>query len=122
MKTFLFFLLLLLATFAVSQTVTGDQVPDDAAIWAVMNVHKHMERQSIEKKHERLGFNASDHVNYHAAMAALNALKTQKKADHLAAYNALLSSLSVDGQNKLKEFIQSEKRHMTYVLAGRTEE
>ena len=120
MKKLLLLLLLVPAVgFAQQSTINGSEhpelIPDAAAIQAVFSVHSMFATSAdaalAEKHHAKLNLSPGDHAIYDAAMQAhFNA--SRKNA--ASVMTGLLSSLSPDGQAKLKAFIQSEKRHMQY--------
>ena len=66
---------------------------------------------NTEKHHAKVGFSAADHAIYDAAMQAYF---NNRKHGAAATMTGLLSTLSPDGQAKLKAFIQAEKAHMQY--------
>ncbi len=124
--------LLLLVTVALA-TITGAQntiaqpvtidgavhpelIPDEAAALAVFSVHSMFGSAAVnantEKHHAKIGLSDADRVIYHAAMQLFHS----DKASRPRAYQSVMSSLSFDGQSKLKAFIQAEKRNMHYHL------
>jgi len=98
-------------------------VPDDQAARAVFSVHSHysqVERNGsvtdltsvVEKGHARIGFSAADHAIYDQAMSDIRN-KNRKIGD---TYAWLMANLSAEGQDKLNQFIQKEKRMMRSII------
>lgn len=118
-RLLLLFLLLPIIGFAQQTTINGSDhpelIPDAAATAAVFSVHSMYKTAAdvtnTEKQHAKLGLSAADHAIYDAAMQAHFADKKQHAA---AVMTGLMSTLSPDGQAKLKAFIQAEKTHMQY--------
>jgi hypothetical protein len=114
-------LLLLLPVLAFTQqtTINGSEhpelIPDVAAAQAVFSVHSMYKTPAdianTEKHHAKLNLSPADHAIYDAAMQAHF---NSKRRNAAATMTGLLSTLSPDGQTKLKAFIQSEKAHMQY--------
>lgn len=116
------FLLLfgLLTGFAFGQqtTINGGEhpelIPDDAAAVAVFSVHSMSSTPAdianTAKQQAKLRFSATDLAVYRAAMQAF----ASNSEVRTGTYAKLLSTLSPDGQAKLKTFIQAEKAHMQY--------
>jgi len=108
----LFLLLLPALVFAQQQTtVNGSEhpelIPDAMAVSAVFSMHS---MPTAAAHRAKIGLSASDLAIYAAAM-----LSYRSSGNHTTAtYNNLMQSLSADGQNKLKTFIQAEKAHMQY--------
>lgn len=126
-KVLVLFLLLSSVGLAQQTTVNGSEhpelIPDEAAARAVFGVHSMYGCPTAkadcdvaavvantEKQHAKLNLSAADHAIYDAAMQAF----FNNKSARASAYSTLLSALSIDGQTKLKAFIQAEKVHMQY--------
>jgi hypothetical protein len=118
-KLLLLFLLLPAMGLAQQTTINGTEhpelIPDEAAARAVFSVHSMFDSPAnianAEKHHAKIGFSPADHAIYDAAMQA----HFNNKKQHAAVtMRGLLSTLSPDGQAKLKAFIQAEKARMQY--------
>jgi len=118
-KLLLLFLLLPAVGFTQQTTVNGNEhpegIPDSAAAMAVFSVHSMFDTPAnianAEKHHAKLNLSPADHAVYDAAMQALFNNPRSRTEE---AYTNLLATLSPDGRDKLKAFIQAEKRHMQY--------
>lgn len=63
-----------------------------------------------EKHHDKIGFSAEDHTIYHAALQGF----AHDAKGRQQSYQTLLTTLSPEGQAKLRKFIQAEKARMQY--------
>jgi len=118
-KLLLLFLLLSGVGLAQQTTINGSEhpelIPDAAATQAVFKVHSMLDTPakiaSAAKQQAKIGLSPADLAAYQAAMQTYFAANKQNASATMA---GLLSTLSPDGQAKLKAFIQSEKKTMQY--------